>query len=123
MVINKKSIEKFGPVPEDVISLANKAEQHGKLFSQWHDVIYLFYRETNNESLDGWMIIDNQSRGIHNSIFYSTKDKKFFMQSVNDSLIYEYKDTKNSILHANQFFMHGITKSLVKSTSINKGEC
>ena len=116
MIIDKKSISKFGDVPKAVLDLAKKADSHGKYFSQWTSALYVYYKESKNKSLEGWMIIDNQNRRIYNSIFYSTFNNKFYMQDINDLLLYEYKDENCSKLHASQFFLMGITDNLINNT-------
>lgn len=109
MIVDEKSISKFGEVPKAVLDLAIKADNHGKSFSQWTSSLCVLY----NPKLLGWMIIDNINRGIHNSIFYCTSNKKFYMYSVKDLLLYEYKDQNCSHLHAMQYFLMGITKNLI----------
>ena len=109
MIVDEKSISKFGEIPKVVLDLAHKADAHGKSFSQWTSSLCVIY----NPKLSGWMIIDNINRGIYDSIFYCTSNKKFYMRNVKDFLLYEYKDESYSKIHAMQYFLMGITENLV----------
>ena len=113
MIIDQYSIDKFGEVPKVVLDLAKKADIHGRSFSQWTSSLYLFYKESENKSLNGWMIIDNLNRGIYNSILYCADDKKFYMHNTKDSMIYEYRNQDCCLLHASQYFLMGITDKLI----------
>ena len=113
MIVDKKSINKFGDVPPEVMVLAKKADYHGKLFSQWISSLYVYYRESSIKNLEGWMIIDSLNRSIYNGLFYDPKNKEFFAHSPKDSLLYEYKNKQNIDEHARQFFMPGVAASLI----------
>lgn len=107
--------EKHKSVPENVLRLARKASDHGISFSQTRSCLFVTRKFNKEKNIDGWFIVDSLNRGIYNSIYFSVIEKKFYMFSLADFLLYEYSDKSFVSLHAAQFFMPGITKNLVKS--------
>ena len=120
MIIDNNSILKYGPLPNEVIKVAKAADDHGRKFSQHNSTLYIFYKEPDSILNGGWIICDNVRRNIHNSIFYSTKENKFYVKSVKDSLLYDYLKEENYIKHSNQFFMHNITDDLISKIPSKK---
>jgi hypothetical protein len=116
MIIEDKSVEKFGDVPKFVLDLAEKADYHGSLFSQDLYSLFVYYNEDSREVLSGWMLVDNYSRKIYDSILI-VNNERVFAVSCKDKSVYSYKRYDDVFIHANNFFMMGITDNLVSRES------
>ena len=116
MIIEDKSVEKFGDVPKFVLDLAEKADYHGRLFSQDLYSLFVYYNEDPREELSGWMLVDNYSRKIYDSILI-TNNALVFAVSCKDKSVYSYKKHDDVFTHAGNFFMMGIIDNLVSRES------
>lgn len=116
MIIEDKSVEKFGDVPKFVLDLAEKADYHGKLFSQDLYSLFVYYNEDSREELSGWMLVDNYSRKIYDSILI-TNNERVFAVSCKDKSVCSYKKHDDVFVHAGNFFMMGITDNLISRES------
>ena len=108
MIIDNKSINKYGQPPSDFKQLAETALKHGKSFSQGNRCISIKFID----HLKSWIISDNYGRGIHKSILYCIESNKFFAYSRKSMLKVSYNSKLTPIIHAKQFFMPGIVDSL-----------
>lgn len=112
MIIEDKSVEKFGEVPKFVLDLAEKADYHGRLFSQDTSCLFVYYNEAPIKELSGWMLVDNYSRKIYDSILI-TNNERVFAVSCKDKSVCSYKKHDDVFVHADNFFMMGITDNLI----------
>tara|TARA_Y100000310_G_C20249933_1_gene608619 strand:+ start:139 stop:480 length:342 start_codon:yes stop_codon:yes gene_type:complete len=108
MIIDKKSIEKYGNIPKVFERIVENVSRHAKKFSQGYESTFVYYVENINEYNDsGWVICDNHDRGIFKPIFLSAKNNKFYV--IRDYKLHVYKDQRvGPIKHSEQFFFKDI---------------
>jgi hypothetical protein len=112
MIIEDKSVENFGAVPPFVLGLAEKADYHGKLFSQDTSCLFVYYNESSTKELSGWMLVDNYNRKVYDGILVTSDDDVFAVCCI-DKSVYKYKNSSNVFVHADNFFMMGVTDNLI----------